>query len=243
VGERRRRNRKATEDRREDLIDAAVTAIRRDGAGVSMEEIAHEAGITKPIIYANFGDKAGLADAIAARFSTELQARFATIWVQTDDSRERVVRSIDVWVSFIEEEPNIYSFLSEGTFGAGRRLDERRLVDELGRTVSQALGQALRASGADSGPAEPWAFGILGMVHVSTEWWLERRTLSRADFVEFIATLLWEGLAGAGLGNAGRTGAATSAATSAAGRADEASATGSPRPGAAATAPRRARRR
>ncbi len=201
-----------------------------------MEEIAHEAGITKPIIYANFGDKAGLADAIAARFSTELQARFAAVWVETDDSRERVVRSIDAWVGFIEEDPHIYSFLSEGTFGAGRRLDERRLVDELGRTVSQALGQALRASGSDSGPAEPWAFGILGMVHVSTEWWLERRTLSRADFVEFITNLLWEGLAGAGLADGGPDGSGTVAT-------DGASSGAAPRRGAATTAPRRARRR
>ncbi len=199
-----------------------------------MEEIAHEAGITKPIIYANFGDKAGLADAIAARFSTELQNRFAAVWTETEDSRERVVRSIDVWVGFIEEDPHIYSFLSEGSFGAGRRLDERRLVDDLGRTVSRALGQALRASGADSGPAEPWAFGILGMVHVSTEWWLERRTLSRSDFVQFIANLLWEGLAGAGLDGGGS------------GTTDDqgvASSSGSPRRGTAASAPRRARRR
>jgi AcrR family transcriptional regulator len=239
VGDRRKRSKREREDRREELIDAAVAAIRRDGAEVSMEEIAQEAGITKPIIYANFGDKAGLADAIAGRFAAELQSEFATVWSQTDDPRERVVRSIDAWVGFIERDPHIYSFLSEGSFGAGRRLDERRLVDELGRTVSRALGEALRASGADSGPAEPWAFGILGMIHVSTEWWLERRTLSRADFVQFITDLLWRGLSGGGL-DTGRPDPPVEASA-------EADAPVSPggvrRPTAATPPPRRARRR
>ncbi len=238
MGERRKRSKREQEDRREELIDAAVAAIRRDGAEVSMEDIAQEAGITKPIIYSNFGDKAGLADAIATRFSAELQAEFATVWQQTDEPRERVVRSIDAWVGFIERDPHIYSFLSEGTFGAGRRLDERRLVDDLGRTVSRALGEALRGAGADSGPAEPWAFGILGMIHVSTEWWLERRTLSRVDFVQFITDLLWQGLAGGGLDTGPGSGESGSGRSGAA-----ASSGGARRPAAATTPPRRARRR
>jgi AcrR family transcriptional regulator len=199
MGERRRRSKADRESRREELLDAAVTAIRRDGAEVSMDEIAHEAGITKPIIYANFGDKAGLADALAARFSAELQAKFAAVWAETDDQRERVERSIDAWVGFIEGDPHIYRFLSDGSFGAGQRLEDRRLVIELGTTVARALGEALRSAGADSGPAEPWAFGIIGMVHVSTEWWLERQTLSRKDMVQYLTNLLWTGMSGAGL--------------------------------------------
>lgn len=186
--------------RREELLDAAVVAIRREGAGVSMEEIAHEAGITKPILYVNFGDKAGLADALAKRFSRDLIARFGEVWATTTDTRERVERCIDTWVGFIESDPHIYRFLSEGSFGAGRRLEDRRLVSDVGVLVARALGEWLRDQGADSGPAEPWAYGVLGMVHVTTEWWLDRRTLSRKDLVEYMTALMWNGLAGNGLG-------------------------------------------
>lgn len=186
-------------ERREELLDAAVVAIRRDGAGVSMEDIAHEAGITKPILYANFGDKAGLADALAKRFTRDLVARFGEVWATTDDTRERVARAIDAWVGFIESDPHIYRFLSEGSFGAGRRLEDRRLVNGLGIVVARALGEWLREQGADSGPAEPWAYGVLGMVHVTTEWWLDRRTLSRRDLVEYLTSLLWDGFSGNGL--------------------------------------------
>ena len=69
----------------------------------------------------------------------------------------------------------------------------------MGVVVARALGEWLRDHGADSGPAEPWAYGVLGMVHVTTEWWLDRRTLSRKDLVEYMTSLLWSGLAGNGL--------------------------------------------
>jgi AcrR family transcriptional regulator len=196
--------------RRQELLDAATAAIRRDGADVSMDDIAAEAGITKPILYSHFGDKAGLADALGERFSGELVALFAQVWAETDEPRDRVARSIDAWVGFIESDAHIYAFLSDGSFGAGRRLDERRLVAELGKQVARALGEWLRSQGADSGPAEPWAFGVLGMVHVSTEWWLERRTLSRKDLVEYLTTLLWSGLEAHAAATAGHRPAATS---------------------------------
>jgi AcrR family transcriptional regulator len=199
MGEKRRRSKEDREARREELLDAAVTAIRREGADVSMDDIAGEAGITKPILYSNFGDKAGLADALAVRFTQDLIARFGEVWATTDDPRERVSRSIDAWVGFIESDPHIYSFLSEGSFGAGRSLDDRRLVAALGKVVARALGEWLREQGADSGPAEPWAYGVLGMVHITTEWWLERRTLSRRDLVNYLTSLLWTGFSGNGL--------------------------------------------
>lgn len=208
MSERKKRARdEGRTERRDELLDAAVIAIRRDGAGVSMDDIAHEAGITKPILYANFGDKAGLADALAKRFTGELIARFGEAWATSTDTRERVERGIDAWVGFIESDPHIYRFLSEGSFGAGRRLEDRRLVSDVGVVVARALGEWLREQGADSGPAEPWAYGVLGMVHVTTEWWLDRRTLSRKDLVEYLTSLLWNGFSGNGLQPGAGTGA------------------------------------
>ena len=37
-----------------------------------MEQLAKAGGVTKPILYRHFGDRDGLIDAIAERFSTEL---------------------------------------------------------------------------------------------------------------------------------------------------------------------------
>src|SRR5687767_9352093 len=60
--------------KRERLLDAAVRAVRREGPNVSMDEIAAEAGVTKPIVYRAFGDREGLTKALADRFADELAA-------------------------------------------------------------------------------------------------------------------------------------------------------------------------
>ena len=43
------------ENRRETFVDAAISVVRRDGRGASMEAVAREAGVTKPILYRVFG--------------------------------------------------------------------------------------------------------------------------------------------------------------------------------------------
>lgn len=60
--------------------------------------------------------------------------------------------------------------------------------------MAVVLGERLRQLGADSGAAEPWAHGIVGMVHLAADWWVERRTMPRARLVEYLVALLWEGL-------------------------------------------------
>jgi hypothetical protein len=66
----------------------------------------------------------------------------------------------------------------------------------VGRQVSVVMGEQLRALGLDSGPAEPWAFGLVGMVHAAGDWWVERRTMPRARLVEYLTSLLWDGIGG-----------------------------------------------
>ncbi len=59
-------------ERRTQLLDAAVDAIRDIGPGVTMEQLAKAGGVTKPILYRHFGDREGLIGAIAERFSNDL---------------------------------------------------------------------------------------------------------------------------------------------------------------------------
>ena len=55
----------------------------------------------------------------------------------------------------------------------------------------------LRAVGLDSGPAEPWAYGLVGFVTAVGDWWMSRgRPMSRAALTEYVATLMWQGFDG-----------------------------------------------
>jgi AcrR family transcriptional regulator len=190
--------RRDRDERRAELLDAAERAIRRVGPGASMDEIAAEAGITKPILYAHFGDKAGLVQALAARVAAELNRTVGDALTSSGEPRAVVSSTIDAFCAFIESETELYRFLVQTA-----RLDTNaagpRLLTDIGSQIAVTLGGALRRAGADSGAAEPWAFAIVGMTFGGATWWLQRRTMARSDLVEYLTQLLWSGLSGSGL--------------------------------------------
>lgn len=185
-------------ERRTELLDAAVAAIRRHGAGVSMEELAAEAGVTKPILYRHFGDRAGLVMALADRFSDDLLADLRTALTQPGEPRDVLVRTIDAFVAMVERDPEVYRFLVQRVTGAGSdaaaHLSE--FLRRIGQEVAVVLGEQLRVAGQDSGGAEPLAHGIVGFVYAAGDWWAERRSMPRERLVEYLTTLLWSGFEG-----------------------------------------------
>jgi len=194
--------RRDRDERRAELLDGAERAIRRIGPEASMDEIAAEAGITKPILYSHFGDKAGLIRALADRVATHLGAAVTQAMGRSGEPREVVASTIEAFCTFIESEPELYRFLVQS---ARHRSDPSgpRLMTDIGSQIAVALGAGLRRAGADSRAAEPWAYAIVGMTFAGAGWWLERRSMSKDDLVGYLSQLLWSGLAGGGLGELG----------------------------------------
>jgi AcrR family transcriptional regulator len=185
--------------RREELLDAATAAIRDIGADATMAELAAAAGITKPILYAHFGDKAGLAAAMAERAVAALNETLLAGLVVDEAPRQRMRATIEAFVSWIEREPQLYRFLVRGATGSDPSVEMVDLVRLIGDRITVVLGTALRAVGGDSGPAEVWSYGIIGAVFVAAEWWLTRPVVSRDQLVDDLCRLLWDGLGSVGL--------------------------------------------
>lgn len=179
--------------RRAELLDAATAAIRSKGADATMAELAAAAGITKPILYAHFGDKAGLGAALASRVVEQLNESLLAGLVTGASAEERVRATVGAFVDFVEREPELYRFLVAGGF------DDMELVSQIGNQITIVISTALRAAGGDSGPAELWSYAIIGAVFVSAEWWLARHVVSRDQLVDDLVRLLWHGLGRTGL--------------------------------------------
>src|SRR5512138_2646951 len=95
--------RRDRDERRGELLDAAERAIRRIGPRASMDELAAEAGITKPILYSHFGDKAGLVAALSQRVADQLNAAILSALSSSHTSpREAVAGTIAAFCTFIE---------------------------------------------------------------------------------------------------------------------------------------------
>lgn len=108
----------AAERRRRELLEAADRVVLRDGPGASMNAIAAEAGITKPILYRHFGDKGGLYAALATRHTDALLASLRAALDAPAERRERVEATLDTYLAAIEARPQVYRFLMHPSEGA-----------------------------------------------------------------------------------------------------------------------------
>lgn len=163
-----------------------------------MDGIAAEAGISRMVLYRNFGDKGGLYRALAERYVTSLMDRLRAALLSTDDPQARLEATIDAYVGFIEENKEAYDFLMHRAIREGREAEET--VADFMRTVAHEIGNVLKreisALGFDPDPAEAWAHGVVGMVHLSTDWWLRSGDVSRERFIRYLVGLLSRGFFG-----------------------------------------------
>lgn len=195
----------AAERRREELLQAADKVVLRDGPGASMNAIAAEAGITKPILYRHFGDKGGLYRALAVRHTDALLAALRAALDAPRERRERVEATLDTYLAAIEARPQVYRFLmhpAEDSPASERGFDVGQHSAPLLRRLGEELAQVI-AERVDLGPeseelARVWGHGIVGMMHAAGDWWLRERPCPRAQLVRHLADLLWGRLAAAG---------------------------------------------
>ena len=189
------RHRGRREQRRADLVQAAIRAVRRAGAAVSVADIAAAAGITKPVLYRHFADRADLQAAVGEQAAAVLLARIGAELGPGRSPAEQTRAVIDVVLTCVDEDPQLWRFVTQR---AARSVDAP-IVDHLRGRIAQllaaVLGEELGKRGLDSGGVEVWAHGLVGMVHSAAEWWLDHRTVSRAALADELAALAWTGVA------------------------------------------------
>ena len=192
---RQNRHRRHRELRWQQLLEAVLAVIAREGPAVSMERLASELGVTKPVLYRYFGDRAGLYRAVAQATVGALMRDLTAALAEPVEPRQLLAETIDAYLSFIEREPQLYRFLMERAVveQAEARATITHFVRQVGQAVAQTMGEQLRAAGADLGSAEAWSYGVVGMVQLAGDWWLETRPMPRPRLVAYLTDLLWDG--------------------------------------------------
>lgn len=204
----RRADARAT--RREQLLDAADRAIRRDGPDVPMEALAAEAGITKPVLYRHFGDRDGLLDAVAERHARRLVAELRTALAAQSHPRERIRSVMATYLAFLDRDPELHRLIVRAVParpGTSSVLDDALSV--ICDQVVDAVRRELTGARLDPTPARTWGEGIVGMVQLVGDRWLEARggdqdrpgssdrlPMDRDRLVDQLTDLLWSGFRG-----------------------------------------------
>ncbi|SDC99113.1 DNA-binding transcriptional regulator, AcrR family [Actinokineospora iranica] len=179
-------------------MEAALRALAKHGPDLGMEHVAAEAGVTKPVLYRHFTDKADLFVALGHRGTEILFERLIPAMSREEAPLPRIRKSLDAFFSIIQEYPNLYRLLVRSKF-ADRRIDADIVAEDkqvIANALSSLLGDYLRAYKIDSGGAEVWGHGIVGMVQNVGEWWLERPTMSRDAVVEYLTMTIWAAIDG-----------------------------------------------
>jgi AcrR family transcriptional regulator len=186
------------QSRRIDLLDAADRAIRREGPSVSMDDVAAEAGVSRVVLYRYFGDKRGLYQAVAERYVADLMVELRNALRRTTDPRRRLRRTIDTYVRFIEDNEQMYDFLMHRVVseGPGAQVTVAAFMRRVAEEVGDVLSENMLALGFDPAPATVWSNGVVGMVHLATDAWLQKRDVSRQRFVDYLEGLLSFGFFG-----------------------------------------------
>ncbi len=184
--------------RREEFVDAALAAIRREGPGIGMESVAAELQVSKTVLYRHFTDKSDLIGAILTKIAqTILLPPLLAELAQERDDFDQARALIGAYVQSIAAEPELYGFVFAHNQEVG---DKESVVATTERVVAEALaalvGDRLRTMGMDSGGAQPWAYGVVGMVQLATHWWVDNRTMSSEALIDYLTMLAWGGLEG-----------------------------------------------
>jgi AcrR family transcriptional regulator len=186
------------EQRRAEFVAAALRVLAAQGPDVTMEAVAAEAGVTKPVLYRYFEDKTALVTALGEFGSSVLLERLLPAIGADLPALARIRGTITAYFEVIDELPNLYWLIVRHTAGEIPAENDpyQRNKEVIASALTALFGDYLRAYGLDSGAAEPWAYGITGLVQATVEWWLQRRSMSRVHAIGYTTQLIYAALAG-----------------------------------------------
>jgi AcrR family transcriptional regulator len=140
------------EARREQLLDVAkALVVERGFHSVSIEAVAREAGITRPIVYGHFRDLTGLLEALVAREGQRALAQLGAVLpsaLAEADPRERLVLALGGYLEAVRADPDTWRLVLMPQEGAPRLLH-----DEIARGRAAVVAQLAGALGPGAGAA------------------------------------------------------------------------------------------
>lgn len=171
-----------------------MEAIRSGGPDLSIDELAAAAGVSKPVLYDEFGGKLGIADAIAVELAAQFErtvvdALTAGAVLDVDLAVRVAVRAL---IDLIADEPELYSFLVKSI----RTSDRGFLDNALVRVIHQraVLLVQLVAPNVDEDMLSVLTDGLFGFVFAAVESWHGTRRPPVDELAGTLAAVIREGI-------------------------------------------------
>jgi AcrR family transcriptional regulator len=181
-------------ERREQLLDIGRRLFAERGLdGTSIEEIAAQAGVSKPVVYEHFGGKEGLYAVVVDR-EVERFLSMATRLLDGEDTMAKFEVAAVHLLRYIQENSDGFRILvrdSNPTSGSGTFAS---LISDIASQVEYILGDVLKSRGYDPKLAPVYAQMLVGMVTSAGQWWLDARKPQLEEMAAHLVNLAWNGM-------------------------------------------------
>lgn len=181
-------------ERREQLIRVGRSLFADKGyEAVTVEEVAAEAGVSKPLVYEHFGGKEGLYAVVVDREMTDLLGRVQAA-LTPDRPKVMLQRVVLAWLDYISGETEGFRVLvrdsapgvAEGSFAS--------LLRDIAARVAGQLADEFDRRGYHPKQADMYAQMLVGMVTSTGMWWVDVRKPKRDELAAHLVNLAWNGL-------------------------------------------------
>jgi AcrR family transcriptional regulator len=142
-------------ERREQLLDVTKAMVAARGFhAVSIEAVAREAGISRPIVYGHFDDLRGLLEALVVRESARALEQLASVLPATlarGEPRAQLLAALRAYLDAVRADPDTWRLVLMPPEGAPDLL--RDLLARGRRAVLAQLAEAVRPGLGPGGPS------------------------------------------------------------------------------------------
>src|SRR4051812_6004230 len=196
------RRRLSATDRREAILDSALQVFSGRGYhAASIDEIAHEAGISKALIYEHFPSKKDLHASLLQRHVQEIFEALAQAAAGPEPGEVRLRKGVDAFLEWVETNPIAFRLLFRDTFevdvaGLLQKLQQQATLAIAGLMASEPVADVHNdVSEKDRRLAvEVFAQQLSGSVQSLAIWWRDHPKVKREFLVDCVMDFAWLGL-------------------------------------------------
>ncbi|RNL80288.1 TetR/AcrR family transcriptional regulator [Nocardioides marmorisolisilvae] len=183
-------------ERREQLIEIARTVFSEKGFdGASVEEIAANAGVSKPVVYEHFGGKEGVYAVVVDR---EVRHLLGMMREALSDGSPRLLleQAAVALLDYIEQSSEGFRILVRDSPLGSSSGSYVSIMSDIASRVEGILIDEFKKRGYDAKAAPMYAQMLVGMVGLTGQWWLDTRKPAKEVVAANLVNLAWNGLSG-----------------------------------------------
>ncbi|HEX4191075.1 MAG TPA: TetR/AcrR family transcriptional regulator [Marmoricola sp.] len=187
--------------RRAQLLESALEVFVAQGYhSAAMDDIAENAGVSKPVLYQHFPGKLDLYLALLDQAVDKVIDGTRDALESTEDNKQRVAATMHAFFSYVASEQGEFRLVFESDLTNEPAVRER--IDRVTRDCADLIAHVIHDdTGLPGEASQLLAVALVGMGQVSARFWLQDRlsgsdTITQSDAASLVAGLAWRGIRG-----------------------------------------------